>query len=50
MKRTDLIRKLLLHSADTTGYSLNLSSLKLHSMLVEGQALTLDVDANMRVD
>jgi hypothetical protein len=46
----DLMRKLLLHSADTTGYALSLSSLKLHSMLVEGQALTLDVDANMRVD
>jgi hypothetical protein len=46
----DLMRKLLLHSADTTGYALTLSSLKLHSMLVEGQSLTLDVDANMRVD
>ncbi|WP_213804292.1 hypothetical protein [Granulicella sp. dw_53] len=46
----DLMRKLLLHSADTTGYALSLSSLKLHSMLVEGQNLTLDVDANMHVD
>jgi hypothetical protein len=46
----DLMRKLLLHSADTTGYALSLNSLKLHSMLVEGQALTLDVDANMHVE
>jgi hypothetical protein len=46
----DLMRKLLLHSADTTGYALTLSSLKLHSLLVEGQTLTLDLDANMNVD
>jgi hypothetical protein len=46
----DLMRKLLLHSADTTGYALSLSSLKLHSLLVEGQTLTLDLDANMNVD
>jgi hypothetical protein len=30
----DLMRKLLLHSAETTGYALTLSSLKLHSLLV----------------
>jgi hypothetical protein len=46
----DLMRKLLLHSSDTTGYALSLNSLKLHSMLVEGRALTLDVDANMHVE
>jgi hypothetical protein len=46
----DLMRKLLLNSATTTGYALTLSSLKLHSMLVEGQTLTLDLDANMNVD
>jgi hypothetical protein len=46
----DLMRKLLLHSADTTGYAISLSSLKLHSMLVQGQSLTLDVDADMNVD
>ncbi|CAN5764357.1 hypothetical protein BH10ACI4_BH10ACI4_14470 [soil metagenome] len=46
----DLMRKLLLHSAETTGYALSLSSLKLHSLLVQGQSLILDVDANMRVD
>jgi hypothetical protein len=46
----DLMRKLLLHSADTTGYALSLSSLKLHSLLVEGQSLNLDLDANLDVD
>ena len=46
----DLMRKLLVNSATTTGYTLTLSSLKLHSMLVEGQSLTLDLDANMNVN
>lgn len=46
----ELMRKLLVNSAATTGYALTLSSLKLHSMLVEGQSLTLDLDANMNVD
>jgi hypothetical protein len=46
----DLMRKLLTRSADTTGYAITLSSLKLHSMLVQGDSLVLDVDANMRVD
>lgn len=46
----DLMRKLLTRSAETTGYALSLNSLKLHSMLVEGEALVVDVDANMRVD
>jgi hypothetical protein len=50
LNAADLMRKLLINSAATTGYSLTLSSLKLHSMLVEGQALTLDLDANMHVD
>ena len=46
----ELMRKLLVHSADTTGYALSLRSLKLHSMLVEGKSLTLDLDADMTVD
>jgi hypothetical protein len=46
----DLMRKLLLHSADITGYTLALGSLKLHSMQVQGQSLTLDLDANLSVD
>jgi hypothetical protein len=50
LNAADLMRKLLINSAATTGYTLTLSSLKLHSMLVEGQTLTLDLDANMHVD
>jgi hypothetical protein len=50
LNAADLMRKLLINSAATTGYTLTLSWLKLHSMLVEGQALTLDLDANMHVD
>jgi hypothetical protein len=50
LNAADLMRKLLINSAVTTGYTLTLSSLKLHSMLVEGQTLTLDLDANMHVD
>jgi len=46
----DLMRKLLLHSADITGYSLTLGSLKLHSMQVQGQSLTLDLDATLSVE
>ncbi len=46
----DLMRKLLADSAQQTGYALSLNNLKLHSMLVEGQALDVDVDANMSVN
>ncbi|MEO6802057.1 MAG: hypothetical protein ABI197_02295 [Granulicella sp.] len=46
----DLMRKLLADSARTTGYALSLEQLKLHSMLVEGQSLNVDLDAVMRVD
>jgi hypothetical protein len=46
----DLMRQLLSKSTETTGYTLTLSSLKMHSMLVEGASLVVDVDANMSVD
>jgi hypothetical protein len=46
----DLMRKLLVNSAQQTGYALSLDNLKLHSMLVEGSALVVDVDANMSVN
>ena len=45
----DLLSKLLSQSAVTTGYTLKLDLLKLHSMLVEHDALVLDFDANMSV-
>lgn len=46
----DLVRQLLSRSTETMGYNLSLSSLKLHSMLVEGSSLVVDVDAGMSVD
>jgi hypothetical protein len=46
----ELMRQLLSRSTETTGYSLTLTSLKMHSMLVQGESLVVDVDANMNVD
>ncbi len=46
----ELMRKLLADSAKTTGYGLVLDHLKLHSMLVEGQVLDVDLDALMSVN
>jgi len=46
----DLARQLLTRSAETTGYRVTLNSLKMHSMLVQGDSLVLDVDASMNVD
>ena len=46
----DLMRQALSHSVETMGYALSLTSLKIHSMLVQGQSLVLDVDAGMSVD
>ena len=46
----ELMRQLLTRSTETTGYTLTLDSLKMHSMLVEGEALVVDVDAGMNVN
>lgn len=46
----DLMRQVLSRSAETTGYAFSLKALKIHSMLVEGSLLVLDVDAGMKVD
>lgn len=46
----DLMGKLLSQSVGATGYTLTLDSLKLHSMLVDHNALVVDVDAEMRVE
>jgi hypothetical protein len=43
----ELIRKLLSQSLASTGYTLTLDSLKLHSMMVEHDVLNIDVDAAM---
>jgi hypothetical protein len=45
-----LIRQLLSRSAETTGYTLTLDRLKLHSMFVEGQVLAVDLDADIGVN
>lgn len=46
----DLMRQLLSHSIETTGYAFSLTSLKLHSMLIEGNMLVLDADAGLTVN
>jgi len=46
----DLMRKVLGQSVAATGYTLTLDMLKLHSMLVDHNALVLDADADMSVD
>lgn len=46
----DLMRQLLSRSIETTGYAFSLTSLKLHSMVVEGNMLVLDADAGLGVD
>jgi hypothetical protein len=45
-----LIRQLLSRSTETTGYTLTLDRLKLHSMMVEGQVLDADLDADIGVN
>jgi hypothetical protein len=45
----DLIRQLLLKSAEATGYELHLDNLKIHSMQVAGDALVVDFDGDLSV-
>jgi hypothetical protein len=45
-----LMRQLLSRSTETTGYALSLNSLKLHSLLVEGESLVMDADATLKVN
>jgi hypothetical protein len=46
----DILRKILTQSNAATGYNVTLNFLKIHSMIVEGDTLVLDVDATMHVD
>jgi len=46
----DLMRQLLSRSVEATGYAFSLTTLKIHSLLVEGESLVLDVDGGMRVN
>ena len=50
LSAADVMRKLLGQSAATTGYTLTLDSLKLHSMVVDHGALVVDMDADMSVN
>ena len=45
----DLMRTLLVKAPDSTGYTLQLTMLKLHSMQVDGNVLDVDLDANIEV-
>jgi hypothetical protein len=46
----DLMRTVLSQSVAATGYTITLKSLKIHSMLVDHEALVVDVDASMSVE
>ena len=46
----DLMRTLLVKAPDSTGYTLTLTSLKLHSMQVTGDVLVVDLDADIKVE
>jgi hypothetical protein len=46
----DLMRTLLVKAPDSTGYVLTLTSLKLHSMQVDGAVLVVDLDAAIKVE
>lgn len=46
----DLMRQVLSGSAEKTGYVLTLTSLKLHSLLIQGSELVLDLDSNLVVN
>lgn len=50
MNAAMLMRQLLSRSTEATGYALSLDSLKLHSLLVEGDSLVMDADAALKVD
>ncbi len=46
----ELMRTVLSRSPDPSGNTLTLTSLKMHSMLVDGQVLVVDLDANLKVE
>jgi hypothetical protein len=45
----DLVRQLLVKSAEATGYDVRLDHLKVHSMQVDGDALVVDFDGDLSV-
>jgi hypothetical protein len=46
----DLMRNLLSQSISSTGYKFTLDSLKIHSMIVDHEALVVDVDAGLGIE
>jgi hypothetical protein len=49
LNAADLIRQLLVKSAEATGYEVKLDNLKVHSMQVSGDALVVDFDGDLSV-
>jgi hypothetical protein len=45
----DLLRKALEGSTATSGYKVSLDHLKIHSILIDGDSLVVDVDADLSV-
>jgi hypothetical protein len=49
LNAAELVRQLLLKSAEATGYEVRLDHLKIHSMQVSGDALVVDFDGDLSV-
>lgn len=49
LNAADIIRQLLTKSAEATGYDMRLDNLKIHSMIVSGDALVVDFDGDLSV-
>ena len=49
LNAADIIRQLLTKSAEATGYDIRLDNLKIHSMIVSGDALVVDFDGDLSV-
>ena len=49
MNAGDLLRKALQDSTSTTGFKITLDRLKIHSMMIDGDSLVLDVDGDLSV-
>jgi len=50
LNAAELLRVAMAKSRETTGYDLSLDRLKVHSMLVSKDALTVDMDGSLRVN
>ena len=49
LNAANLMRTLLVKAPDSTGYTLTLTRLQLHSMQIQGNDLVVDLDADIRV-